>query len=178
MADLFPDHLEFTRSYLSKAHGAKLDVPEQRCFTGWNAYADLLKIKEIDLVILATPPAFRPIHLAAAVAAGKHVFVEKPVAVDARRSLRPEDGRRSEEEEPDAGFRSLLALRHGHARDLQAHPRQGFSATSSRCNVPTTPAVLWNVRAGAELDRHGMAMPQLALLHLALRRPQCRAAHP
>jgi len=82
MADLFADHLEFTRNYLKKLGTDKVDVSPDRCFVGWDAYQKVLDLKEIDLVILATPPGFRPIHLAAAVAAGKHCFVEKPVAVD------------------------------------------------------------------------------------------------
>jgi predicted dehydrogenase len=82
MADLFADHLEFTRSYLKKLGPEKVDVSPDRCFVGWDAYQRVLDLKDIDLVILATPPGFRPIHLAAAVAAGKHCFVEKPVAVD------------------------------------------------------------------------------------------------
>jgi predicted dehydrogenase len=58
-------------------------VPASRCFVGFKAYQDLLALKEIDLVILATPPGFRPQHLKEAVARGKHIFCEKPVAVDA-----------------------------------------------------------------------------------------------
>ena len=52
-------------------------------FTGFDAYKQLLAVHEINYVILATPPHFRPAHLRAAVEAGKHVFMEKPVAVDA-----------------------------------------------------------------------------------------------
>jgi predicted dehydrogenase len=62
--------------------GKKLDVPDDHCFVGWDAYKKLLAIPEINYVICATPPGFRPIHLRAAIEAGKHVFVEKPVAVD------------------------------------------------------------------------------------------------
>jgi predicted dehydrogenase len=83
MADLFPDHLAFTRDELKRAIGDKFAVSDDHCFTGWNAYQDLLNLKDVDLVILATPPGFRPLHLKAAVAAGKHIFCEKPVAVDA-----------------------------------------------------------------------------------------------
>jgi predicted dehydrogenase len=84
MADLFQDHLEFTHDYLSKKLGKeKIDVPQERRFVGWDAYRQLLDCKDIDIVILATPPAFRPTHLEAAVKAGKHIFAEKPVAVDA-----------------------------------------------------------------------------------------------
>jgi len=60
--------------------GNKVDV-KGRVFVGLNAYEDLLKT-DCNYVMLATPPGFRPIHLAAAVAAGKNVFTEKPVAVD------------------------------------------------------------------------------------------------
>jgi predicted dehydrogenase len=84
MADLFKDHLDDTRNYfLGKFAPDKVDVAEERCFVGWDAYKNLLALKEVDVVILATPPGFRPIHLKAAVEAGKHVFAEKPVAVDA-----------------------------------------------------------------------------------------------
>jgi predicted dehydrogenase len=83
MADLFKDHLDYTRNYLGKLGPDKVDVSEDRCFVGWDAYKQLLGLKEVDLVILATPPGFRPLHLKAAVAAGKHIFAEKPVAVDA-----------------------------------------------------------------------------------------------
>ena len=58
-------------------------MPDERCFVGFDAYQQLLNLKEIDLVLLASPPGFRPQHIQAAVAAGKHIFAEKPVAVDA-----------------------------------------------------------------------------------------------
>jgi predicted dehydrogenase len=82
MADLFQDHLDYTRRNLKKLGPDKVDVPDSRCFVGFNAYKDLLALKEVDLVILATPPGFRPQHLKEAVARGKHIFCEKPVAVD------------------------------------------------------------------------------------------------
>ena len=82
MGDLFKDHLEYTRSYLLKLGPDKIDVPEERCFVGFDAYKQVLQAG-VDLVILASPPGFRPLHLKAAVQAGKHIFAEKPVAVDA-----------------------------------------------------------------------------------------------
>jgi predicted dehydrogenase len=83
MADLFKEHLDYTLDYLSKKQGKdKVDVPEGRRYVGWDAYQRLLEDRDIDLVILASPPGFRPAHLEAAVKAGKHVFAEKPVAVD------------------------------------------------------------------------------------------------
>jgi predicted dehydrogenase len=83
MADLFRDHLEYSRGYLAKKLGPeKMDVTDDRCFVGFDAYEKLLQHGGVDLVILASPPGFRPLHLKAAVAAGKHIFAEKPVAVD------------------------------------------------------------------------------------------------
>jgi len=52
------------------------------CFTGFDAYKKLLEVDEINYVILATPPHFRPAQLLASIEAGKHVFIEKPAAVD------------------------------------------------------------------------------------------------
>jgi len=61
--------------------GSRVDVPIERQFVGLDAYQQAID-SDADLVILATPPGFRPIHLEACVKAGKHVFMEKPVAVD------------------------------------------------------------------------------------------------
>jgi len=57
-------------------------VPEDACFTGFDAYKQLLAVPEVNYVILAEPPHFRPRHMMAAIQAGKHVFAEKPAAVD------------------------------------------------------------------------------------------------
>ncbi len=59
----------------------KYKIPDDRCFVGLDAYKKLLALDDVNYVILATPPGFRPIHLAAAVKAGKNIFTEKPVAV-------------------------------------------------------------------------------------------------
>jgi predicted dehydrogenase len=61
---------------------SKIDVPPERRFVGFNAYQDVIN-SGVDVVLLCTTPHFRPIHLDAAVRAGKHVFCEKPMAVDA-----------------------------------------------------------------------------------------------
>jgi len=81
MADAFKDKLESSRSELRKKIGDRLDVPDDRCFVGFDACEKVLA-SDVNYVILATPPGFRPMHLKAAVAASKHVFTEKPVAVD------------------------------------------------------------------------------------------------
>jgi len=80
LADVFPDRLENARKAVAKKGN---DIPATRCFTGFNAYKELIALPEVDIVLLATPPHFRPLHFAAAVEGRKHVFMEKPVAVDA-----------------------------------------------------------------------------------------------
>ena len=88
MGDLMPDRLAQSREALAKAVAEspglapKFTVTDDRCFSGFDAFEKVIA-SGVDLVILATPPGFRPAHLAAAVAAGKHVFTEKPVATDA-----------------------------------------------------------------------------------------------
>jgi len=87
MGDLMPDRLAQSREQLAKAasespdFASKYKVTDDRCFTGFDAYQKVLAT-DIHMVVLATPPGFRPAHLTAAIAAGKHVFAEKPVAVD------------------------------------------------------------------------------------------------
>jgi myo-inositol 2-dehydrogenase/D-chiro-inositol 1-dehydrogenase len=57
-------------------------VPEDKCFSGFDAYKKALEVPGVNYAILATPPGFRPFHFKACIEAGKHVFMEKPVAVD------------------------------------------------------------------------------------------------
>src|SRR6185369_5562340 len=66
---------------IRQAAGDKVQVTPERCYTGFDAYQKLID-SDVDVVVLATPPHFRPQQLKAAVDAGKHVFCEKPVAVD------------------------------------------------------------------------------------------------
>jgi predicted dehydrogenase len=82
MADTFADRLESSADRLKKLHKDKFAVDDEQRFIGFDAYRRVLAC-DVDVVILATPPHFRPEHLAAVVAAGKHAFVEKPIAVDA-----------------------------------------------------------------------------------------------
>jgi predicted dehydrogenase len=79
LADMFENRLEDCHRNLEKVG---LRVPTEHRFIGWDAYQKLLAIPEINYVILATPPHFRPMHLKAAIEAGKNVFMEKPAAVD------------------------------------------------------------------------------------------------
>src|SRR5579863_8420457 len=80
MADVFPGHLKGSLQNLKQQHPDGVDVPEDQQFIGFDAYKKAIALA--DVVILATPPGFRPIHFEEAVAQGKHVFMEKPVAVD------------------------------------------------------------------------------------------------
>ncbi len=109
MADAFADRLERSLQSLSSVGSiaGKLDVPPQRRFVGFDAYRKVMQ-SDVDVVLLATPPHFRPIHLRAAIDAGKHVFAEKQVAVDA------------------PGVRSVLAT----CRDAA---RKGLSVVSGLC---------------------------------------------
>jgi len=91
MADAFPDKLEQGFNVLSRAVAARveqdpayaerLDCTPERRFAGLDAYQAV--IESCDVVLLATPTVFRPIHLRAAIEAGRHVFCEKPMAIDA-----------------------------------------------------------------------------------------------
>jgi predicted dehydrogenase len=108
MADAFGDRLESSLKNLQKAEeaAAKIEVPPERRFVGFDAYKHV--IEQCDVVLLATPPQFRPMHLKAAVDANKHVFAEKPVAVDA------------------PGVRSVMAT-------CEAAKQKGLSIVSGLC---------------------------------------------
>ncbi len=84
MADVFRDRLVASRKHLlskKNANRSRVQVSDDRCYVGFDAYEKLLA-DDVDLIILATPPHFRPMQFEAAIKAGKHVFMEKPVAVD------------------------------------------------------------------------------------------------
>ena len=79
LGDTFANNLQACRDKLKK--GKNMEVADENVFVGFDAYEKVLD-SGVDLVILATPPHFRPMHFEAAVQARKHVFMEKPVAVD------------------------------------------------------------------------------------------------
>jgi predicted dehydrogenase len=82
LADAFADPLDRALQDLQSHYHERVDVPPSRRFVGLDAYEKAIAAGP-DIVLLCTPPGFRPVHFAAAVKAGKHVFMEKPVAVDA-----------------------------------------------------------------------------------------------
>lgn len=82
VGDLFDDQVENSIEQLRKQNAEKVRVGSGSRFIGFDAFERVARHPDVDLVILATPPAFRPAHLAAAVASGKHAFVEITAAVD------------------------------------------------------------------------------------------------
>jgi predicted dehydrogenase len=131
MGDLLPERLEQSKGELAKAVAAdaslaaKYKVTPERCYTGFDAYEKVLA-SDVDLVILATPPGFRPQHLAAAVAAGKHIFAEKPVAID------------------PAGVRSVLAT-----YELARQKRLGIGVGTQRRHQAEYLATIQRIHDGA-----------------------------
>ncbi len=82
LADVFADRLHNSLEGLKKKYPEKVAVDSEHCFVGFEAAEKLLQT-DVDVVVLGEPPHFRPAHLKMAIDAGKHVFCEKPVAVDA-----------------------------------------------------------------------------------------------
>jgi predicted dehydrogenase len=90
LADVFGDKVDSCRNHLMNAvkekgpaaMGNTVDVPKERSFVGLDAAEKLINSQDVNYVILATPPGFRPGHIQMAVASGKSLFTEKPVAVD------------------------------------------------------------------------------------------------
>ncbi len=81
LADAFEDRVRGARGYLEGLDSDRIAIEDRNCFTGLDAFRRLLDT-EVDYVVIAGPPGFRPLHLEAAIDAGKHVFTEKPVGVD------------------------------------------------------------------------------------------------
>jgi predicted dehydrogenase len=107
MGDMFEDKLTASLKRLSKQEPQRVQVPPEAQFVGFDAYQRVID-SGVDVVILTTTPNFRPLHLRAAVDAGKHVFTEKPMAVDS------------------AGIRSVL-------RSVEDARQQGLSVVAGFC---------------------------------------------
>jgi myo-inositol 2-dehydrogenase / D-chiro-inositol 1-dehydrogenase len=116
VADAFADNAKGSLNELRKDEDLrkKIDVPEDRVFVGFDAYKQAIAAGP-DIVLLATPPGFRPIHYAAAIAAGKHVFMEKPCCTDAPgfRSLM-ETNKLAD----DKGLKVAVGLQRRHSREF------------------------------------------------------------
>lgn len=117
MADLYADRLKSSYYNLSKNLGDKMDVPEDRRFTGFNAYEKAMAcLKPGDVVILTTPPAFRWVHFGEAISKKLNVFMEKPVTVDGPTSKRM---LQLGEQASAANLKVGVGLMSRHARPLQ-----------------------------------------------------------
>jgi len=79
LGDIFQDKLDQCRAQLKKEKN--IEIADEKCFIGFDAYEKVID-SGVDVVLLCTPPHFRPAHVEAAVNAGKHIFMEKPIAVD------------------------------------------------------------------------------------------------
>jgi myo-inositol 2-dehydrogenase/D-chiro-inositol 1-dehydrogenase len=79
LGDVFQDKLDTCRATLKKERNIEID--DTKCFIGFDSYQKVID-SGVDIVLLCTPPHFRPLHVEAAVNSGKHIFMEKPVAVD------------------------------------------------------------------------------------------------
>jgi predicted dehydrogenase len=79
LADVFQDKIDACRERFASFN---LPIPAENCFVGFDGYKKLMAMPEVDVVLLVTPPQFRPDHFLEAVLNKKHVFLEKPLAVD------------------------------------------------------------------------------------------------
>jgi len=99
LGDLFRDQLDAAHTHFDEMQKAKgyAAIDAAQLFVGPNAYKEIAASKEVDAIVIATPPYYHPRHLEAVVAAGKHVYLEKPVAVDVPGALKViEIGKRAE----------------------------------------------------------------------------------
>jgi myo-inositol 2-dehydrogenase / D-chiro-inositol 1-dehydrogenase len=99
LGDLFRDQLDIARAHFDKIQQDKgyAAIDASQLFVGPSAYQQIAASKEVDAIVVATPPYYHPKHLEAVVAAGKHVYLEKPVAVDVPGALKViEIGKRAE----------------------------------------------------------------------------------
>ncbi len=87
LGDLFRDQLDTARAHFDKIQLAKsyAAIDASQLFVGPNAYQQIAASKELDAIVVATPPYYHPRHLEAVVAAGKHVYLEKPVLMSPAR---------------------------------------------------------------------------------------------
>lgn len=106
-----------------KKFGGKVDVPAERQFSGLDAYQKVIA-SGVDVVLLTTPPGFRPLHIRAAVEAGKHVFAEKPMAVDVA-------GLKSVLESAKMAKAKGTTLQHGYCWRFSPNTREGYGKVLS-----------------------------------------------
>jgi len=114
----------------------RVKVTPETTFTGFNGYKDLLAMKDVDLVLIATPVCFHPVHLEAAIRADKHVFMEKAAGVDP-------PGMRKVIEAGELAKQKGLAIVAGTQRRHQAKYRQNAHALSQGAIGRITGGRVW-----------------------------------
>ncbi len=143
MGDAFPDRLETSLNSLKKQPvGNRIQVDDSRKFTGFDCYKHVIEAS--DVVLLASPPHFRPAQLKAAIEAGKHVFAEKPVAVDAP-GVRSVIESCKKAKEKNLSVVSGLCWRYDHgmrATFEQIHQGAAGEIVAMQCSYNT--GTLWN----------------------------------
>ena len=122
----FRDRLESSLAHLQNDREitAKIGVPREKQFVGFDAYQQVIN-SGVDVVLLCTPPHFRPMHIEAAVRARKHIFAEKPVGVDAP-GVRRVMAACAEAQRQRLSVVSGLCYRydHGMRETMRPHPRR------------------------------------------------------
>src|SRR5437773_4841311 len=129
LADMFQDQLDNAKKHFDEMQQGKgyAAIDASQIFVGPKAYQQMAASKEVDAVVIATPPYYHPQHLEAIVGAGKHVYVEKPVAVDVPGALKViEIGKRAEGKlSLDVGFQIRdcppFVRSEEHTSELQSH---------------------------------------------------------
>jgi predicted dehydrogenase len=157
LMDLFDDRLESTRASFDKMAEEKgqSKIPTSNIFKGWRSYEKLVQSKDVDLVLITSPPYFHPDHFEAAVAAGKHVYLEKPVASDVNGCLRViKAGKQANskvsvhvgfQKRYDEGYRAVIERIHSgeignialgqsfyYTNDLDRHNKEGMPELEAR----------------------------------------------
>ena len=182
MADVFETSSTAATTNLKKQFGDKVDVPEDRKFIGFDAYKKAMDcLKPGDIVIFATPPAFRWVHFTYAIQKGLNVFMEKPVTVDGpstRQMLKLAEESKKKNLKVGVG----LMCRHCEAASelCQAHQATARSATSWLCGRIACRARSARLRR-AEAGRHQRAAvpdAEVPRLPLGQRRRVQRFLHP
>ena len=151
--------------------GDKVDVPDDRKFIGFDAYKKAMDcLKPGDVVILATPPAFRWVHFTYAIEKGLNVFMEKPVTVDGPTTQQDaRAGRGGDEEEPQGRRRPDVPPLRGAAGAVQADQGRRRSATSSCCAAYRQTGPVGYCALAAQARRHQRAdVPDPAVPRLPL----------
>ena len=113
LADLFGEAMTSCRTSLEQGIRRQFKVTDETCFEGFDSYKQMMA-SDVDVVLLASPPHYRPDHIEAAVDAGKQIFCEKPVATDPTGVRRVEAAcKKADEKGTERPQRFVLAIRRG-----------------------------------------------------------------